>query len=81
MSLHQSVDFFLYCDALSEITHLDVDDIIVVVKTVFAEINAGLIDEVQGFKKIEDELHREMRFTSIIVPPIEVKPIKKQKVC
>lgn len=81
MSLHQSVDFFLYCNALSEITQLEIDDIIVVVRTVFKEINDGIIDEVQGFKKIEDELHREMGFTSIIVPQMELKPAKEKTVC
>lgn len=81
MSLHQSVDFFLYCNALSEITHLEVDDIIVVVKTVFKEINDGKIDCVRGFKKIEDELYEEMGFPSINIPPVEIKPAIKQKVC
>ena len=79
MSLHQSVDFFLYCNALSEITHLEIDNIIVVVRTVFTEMNEGKIDCVSGFKKIEDELHREMAITNLIVPPIDPKPVKKQK--
>ena len=81
MSLHQSVDFFLYCNALSEITHLEIDDIIVVVKTVFKEMNDGKIDCVRGFKKIEDELYAEMGVTNLFVPSAENKPVIKQKVC
>ncbi len=79
MSLHQTVDFFLYCNALSEITHLEVDDIIVVVKSVFKEINDGKIDCVRGFKKIEDKLYEEMGVT--VVPAVEKNPVRKQKVC
>lgn len=79
MSLHQTVDFFLYCNALSEITHIEVDDIIIVVKTIFKEISDGKIDCVQGFEKIEDELYERMGVT--ILPQIEASQVIKQKVC
>ncbi len=78
--LYQYVDFFPYCNELSDITGLSIDLVISIVSKVFKQIQEGKTDSISGFKQIEDELGNQMLFRGIVVPPIDPKTMKK-KVC
>lgn len=64
-SLNNYVDFWQYCDTLSEITKVDIDSVIKLVRNTFADINNGVISSELGFQRIETLLtHREARISS-----------------
>lgn len=58
--LKDYVDFVQYCKALSEITNINIENVIKIVKDIFDEIGAGNIDPILGFERIEDELASKM---------------------
>lgn len=58
VSLNNYVDFWQYCDTLSEITNVDIDQVIQVVRDAFADIDKGLITSELGFQRIENLLTR-----------------------
>lgn len=81
MKLYQYVDFFPYCNELSEITGLSIDNIIMIVSKTFKKIEAGSLDSVSGFEEIEEELAKQMLISGIVIPPIEQESDMKQMVC
>lgn len=61
-SLNNYIDFWQYCDTLSEITKVDIDNVIKIVRATFADINNGVITSELGFQRIESQLtHRAYR--------------------
>lgn len=81
MKLYQYVDFFPYCNELSEITGLSIDNIIMIVSKTFKKIEAGSLDSVSGFEEIEEELAKQMLISGIVIPPIDQESDMKQMVC
>lgn len=81
MKLYQYVDFFPYCNELSEITGLSIDCIIKIVSETFKKIDKGILDSVSGFEEIEEKLGKQMLISGIVIPSIEQEPIMKNKVC
>lgn len=79
--LYQYVDFFPYCDELSEITGLSIDLVIMIVTEAFKQMQEGKIDSVVGFKQIEDKLGTQMLFNGVIFPATNSNVIVKKKVC
>lgn len=81
MPLHQYVDFFPYCNELSEITGLSIEIVIQIVTNVFKKIQEGKIDSVIGFKQIEEQLGEQMLYNGFIVKTtIEQQPEEKEMV-
>lgn len=79
--LYQYVDFFPYCDELSEITGLSIDLVIMIVTDAFKQMQEGKIDSVVGFKQIEDKLGTQMLFNGVIFPATNSNVVVKKKVC
>lgn len=79
--LYQYVDFFPYCNELSDITGLSIDLVIMIVTKTFKQMQAGKIDSVDGFKQIEDELGKQMMFSGIVIPATDTNDMMKKKVC
>lgn len=55
-NLNNYVDFWQYCNTLSDITQVDIDEVIQIVRTAFSDINNGIISSEKGFKRIEYQL-------------------------
>ncbi len=55
-SLNNYVDFWQYCNTLSEITNVDIDNVIKIVRGTFEQIDEGSISSEFGFRKIERDL-------------------------
>lgn len=81
MSLHQFVDFFPYCNELSEITGLSIDLVIKIVEEAFMEIQEGKLNSVTGFKKIEEQLGEKMLYKGFVVKTSIEEPKEQKMVC
>ncbi len=57
-SLNNYVDFWQYCNTLSDITNVDIDEVIKIVRMAFTDIDKGLISSEKGFQRIETQLTR-----------------------
>lgn len=55
-NLNNYVDFWQYCNTLSDITQVDIDVVIQIVRTAFSDINNGIISSEKGFQRIEYQL-------------------------
>ncbi len=57
-NLNNYVDFWQYCNTLSDITDVDIDEVIKIVRRTFTDINNGVISSEKGFQRIEMQLTR-----------------------
>lgn len=67
-NLNNYVDFWQYCNTLSDITQVDIDEVIQIVRTAFTDINNGIISSEKGFQRIETQLTRKSRSFSNEIP-------------